>query len=119
MMDRKSERALSQTSKRSQLTGANLANFNAKNAPVRSRIASAVGSQVSRSVRSKSSYVGSRRPVTAGPSKYTSSINNLGSTVSSSIRAPTEVYSEINEKDEWAAIQKFNTMLHFEEVKAA
>ena len=39
--------------------------------------------------------------------------------MASSIRAPTEVYSEINEKDEWAAIQKINVMLHFEEVKAA
>ena len=39
--------------------------------------------------------------------------------MASSIRAPTEVYSEINEKDEWAAIQKFNVTLHFEEVKAA
>ena len=29
----------------------------------------------------------------------------------------TEVYSEIGEDDEWAAIQKFNTLLHYEEQK--
>ena len=31
----------------------------------------------------------------------------------------TEKYSEINENDEWTAIQKFNSMLHFEEQKQA
>ena len=29
------------------------------------------------------------------------------------------MYSEINENDEWTAIQKFNTLLHFEEQKQA
>ena len=29
----------------------------------------------------------------------------------------TEVYSEIDENDEWTAIQKFNTLLHYEEQK--
>ena len=28
-------------------------------------------------------------------------------------------YSEINENDEWVAIQKFNTLLHYEEQKQA
>ena len=38
----------------------------------------------------------------------------------SSKKAPaTEAYSEINENDEWTAIQKFNTLLHFEEQKQA
>ena len=37
----------------------------------------------------------------------------------SSKHAPTVKYSEINENDEWTAIQKFNTMLHFEEQKQA
>jgi hypothetical protein len=37
----------------------------------------------------------------------------------SSQKAPTEAYSEINENDEWTAIQKFNTLLHFEEQKQA
>ena len=27
------------------------------------------------------------------------------------------MYSEINEEDEWTAIQKFNTLLHYEEQK--
>jgi hypothetical protein len=31
----------------------------------------------------------------------------------------SEVYSEINENDEWVAIQKFNTLLHYEEQKQA
>jgi hypothetical protein len=39
--------------------------------------------------------------------------------MASSKHAPTEKYSEINENDEWTAIQKFNTMLHFEEQKQA
>ena len=39
--------------------------------------------------------------------------------MSGSQRAPTEIYSEINENDEWTAIQKFNTLLHFEEQKQA
>jgi len=33
--------------------------------------------------------------------------------------AATEVYSEIAEEDEWTAIQKFNTLLHYEEQKQA
>ena len=37
--------------------------------------------------------------------------------IASSQRAPTEVYSEINENEEWVAIQKFNTLLHYEEQK--
>jgi hypothetical protein len=33
-----------------------------------------------------------------------------------SSQAPqTEVYSELDEDDEWTAIQKFNTLLHYEE----
>ena len=37
-----------------------------------------------------------------------------------SSQAPqTEVFSELNEDDEWTAIQKFNTLLHYEEQKQA
>lgn len=54
------------------------------------------------SVRSRSS-AGSRKPAADAVS------------VASSQRAPTEVYSEIAEDDQWAAIQKFNQLLHFEE----
>ena len=40
--------------------------------------------------------------------------------IASSKKGPmTEKYSEINENDEWTAIQKFNTLLHFEEQKQA
>jgi len=35
--------------------------------------------------------------------------------VASSQVAKTEIYSEIAEDDEWTAIQKFNTLLHYEE----
>jgi hypothetical protein len=35
----------------------------------------------------------------------------------SSKKAATEVFSEINENDEWQAIQKFNTLLYYEEQK--
>ena len=35
----------------------------------------------------------------------------------SSQAAKTEVYSELAEDDEWTAIQKFNTLLHYEEQK--
>lgn len=38
------------------------------------------------------------------------------SQVSAASRA-TEVYSELAEEDEWAAIEKFNTLLHYEEQK--
>lgn len=39
--------------------------------------------------------------------------------VASSMAARTEVYSELAEEDEWTAIQKFNTLLHYEEQKQA
>jgi hypothetical protein len=35
--------------------------------------------------------------------------------VASSVKTKqTDIYSEINEEDEWFAIQKFNTLLHYE-----
>ena len=39
--------------------------------------------------------------------------------LTSSQQQKTEIYSEIDEDDEWAAIQKFNTLLHYEEQKQA
>ena len=44
---------------------------------------------------------------------------DVQSYVSSQKSRATEVFSEINENDEWTAIQKFNTLLHFEEQKQA
>jgi len=35
--------------------------------------------------------------------------------VASSVANKTDVYSELGEEDEWTAIQKFNTLLHYEE----
>jgi len=37
--------------------------------------------------------------------------------VTSSQKPKTEVYSELDEEDEWTAILKFNTLLHYEEQK--
>ena len=34
-------------------------------------------------------------------------------------KAQSEAFSELNEEDEWVAIQKFNTLLHYEEQKQA
>lgn len=42
---------------------------------------------------------------------------NDAMSVTSSQPARTEVYSELDEEDEWTAIQKFNTLLHYEEQK--
>lgn len=42
-----------------------------------------------------------------------------GMSVVSSQAARTEVYSELDEDDEWTAIMKFNTLLHYEEQKQA
>ena len=39
--------------------------------------------------------------------------------IASSQAAKTDVYSELAEEDEWTAIQKFNTLLHYEEQKQA
>lgn len=36
---------------------------------------------------------------------------------SSQVDRQTDVYSEIQEEDEWTAIQKFNQLLHYEEQK--
>ena len=41
------------------------------------------------------------------------------SVTSSQVDCQTEVYSELAEEDEWTAIQKFNTLLHYEEQKQA
>ena len=39
------------------------------------------------------------------------------SVASSRVTKCTDVYSELAEEDEWTAIQKFNTLLHYEEQK--
>ena len=48
-------------------------------------------------------------------------VNNADrmSLTSSQADRRTEVYSELAEEDEWTAIQKFNTLLHYEEQKQA
>ena len=41
------------------------------------------------------------------------------SVASSHVSRRTEAYSELAEEDEWTAIEKFNTLLHYEEQKQA
>lgn len=65
-------------------------------------------------VRSQRSVASSRR------SSQPASIRSKGRhademSVTSSVAARTEVYSELAEEDEWTAIEKFNTLLHYEE----
>ena len=55
----------------------------------------------------------------AGPGLGVSGKNFDGLSMASSKAPLTEVYSEIDEEDEWTAIQKFNTLLHYEEQKQA
>jgi hypothetical protein len=62
-----------------------------------------LGSQVA-SVRSRKSAV---------------SQHSQRSGIRSILSSKVSRYSEINENDEWVAIQKFNTLLHFEEQKQA
>lgn len=60
-------------------------------------------------VRSRSSRMSKITGVSRGKDAY--------SVMSSERAPPTEVFSEINENQEWTAIQKFNTLLHYEEQK--
>jgi hypothetical protein len=69
-----------------------LSNLNKRNGDARSNMGEEIKSVRSR----KSAYSASRESYI------------------SSRKAPSQ-YSEINENDEWVAIQKFNTLLHFEE----
>ena len=39
------------------------------------------------------------------------------SMASSQVSKNTEAYSVLGEEDEWTAIEKFNTLLHYEEQK--
>jgi len=65
-----------------------------------------------RSVRSDNlSRASGRSGKSATRNDDTRSVTSKASTIS---RA-TDIYSEINEEDEWFAIQKFNTLLHYEE----
>jgi hypothetical protein len=80
----------------------------------RSGKAPSVRSVSGKSVRSEA--MGSRASVrSVGRNDDTRSVTSKASTMS---RA-TDIYSEINEEDEWYAIQKFNTLLHYEEQKQA
>ena len=71
------------------------------------------------SIRSRSQFKSSIHGSRPGTGKYNLKLWPIVASIISGSKAPTSVYSEINENDEWAAIQKFNTMLHFEEQKQA
>lgn len=63
------------------------------------------------------SVASSRR--SSAPRSLRSGANNddTRSIASSQVSRRTDAYSELAEEDEWTAIQKFNTLLHYEEQK--
>ena len=78
----------------------------------RSGNAPSVRSVSGKSVKSDQlSRASGRSGRSAGRNDDVRSVTSKASTMS---RA-TDIYSEINEEDEWFAIQKFNTLLHYEE----
>ena len=87
-----------------------------KASSVHRKPAAAANNFDTKSVRS----VASSRQSSQGPRELvrrTANADNM-SQCSSQV-AKTELYSELAEEDEWAAIQKFNTLLHYEEQKQA
>lgn len=91
---------------------------------------SQTGSQKGRpaSVRSHKSGVFAADAVSVASSRRSSAARSVRSNRQKDVDAmsqissqapPTEVYSELAEEDEWTAIQKFNTLLHYEEQKQA
>jgi hypothetical protein len=63
--------------------------------------------------------VGSHRSAASGKARSISArLQDDQYSVASSVKSKqTDIYSEINEEDEWFAIQKFNTLLHYEQQK--
>lgn len=108
MEDRKSvgarsASAHSQVSRRSAggLSAAALSQLNARNADQKSKAGDMASQRSRRSASSQQSRA------------------SIARSILSSKKPMTEAYSEINENDEWVAIQKFNTLLHYEEQKQA
>lgn len=66
-----------------------------------------------RSHRSVASSRRSSQPMSVRSHRSQRGADNMS--IASSMAARTEVYSELAEEDEWTAIQKFNTLLHYEE----
>lgn len=81
----------------------------------RSGKAPSVRSVSGKSVRSEA--MGSRASARSA-TRNNDDARSVTSKASTMSRA-TDIYSEINEEDEWYAIQKFNTLLHYEEQKQA
>jgi hypothetical protein len=104
--DHKSQRSHSQRSQRSHRSQrAAPADAEDDKKSVRSVASSRRSSQPARSLRSVGGGVGKGRLTADALSQL------------SSQAAKTEVFSELAEDDEWTAIQKFNTLLHYEEQK--
>lgn len=79
-----------------------------------SRAASQANNDDAKSVRSVAS---SRR--SSQPQSIRSKRDADAYSVTSSKADAQTIYSELQEEDEWTAIQKFNTLLHYEEQKQA
>ena len=78
-----------------------------------SRHSASAGQQRDADVRSVASSRRSSQPLSVRSRRSGRQADQIS--VTSSQVARTEVYSELAEEDEWTAIQKFNTLLHYEE----
>ena len=81
------------------------------------RAASQAQSQAGDDARSHRSVASSRR--SSQPQSMRSQRGADQISVTSSQVDRQSIYSELQEEDEWTAIQKFNTLLHYEEQKQA
>ena len=78
------------------------------------RLGAAANNDDARSQRSVASSRRSSQPMSMHSGRRSNrGADELSNT--SSMAARTEIYSELAEEDEWTAIQKFNTLLHYEE----
>lgn len=124
MADRQSERdAVSTKSRGSQRPGttasnrvAQMAGQNMMDTQSQKSVASSRMSGASR--LSKPSVAEIRGTKIQGPGSKAGSQADAMSWTSSQ-QAQTEVMEDLNEEDEWTAIMKFNTLLHYEEQKQA
>jgi len=77
--------------------------------------AAAAANDDAKSVKSVASSRASSHKGQELPARFKREVDS----VSQVSQAKTEVFSELAEDDEWVAIQKFNTLLHYEEQKQA
>jgi hypothetical protein len=82
---------------------------------VRSRASSHARSQAGNVAADAKSVASSRRSGQARSVRSARGADEMS--VMSGMSKKTDVYSELAEEDEWTAIEKFNTLLHYEEQK--